>query len=96
MSSLDQWLKMDQTFLSILPEPRYSPVGGIYTAYEFGDDTKNSLFLTMGRAQYTMYDNMYVYQFTDIRGLTGLWEYGSYSLLLSPIKLDAYFFMYRI
>ena len=67
---------MDQTFISILPEPRYSPIGGIYPSYEFGDDLRNSFFLSMGSAQYVKYDNMYVYQFTDIRGLNGIWDYG--------------------
>jgi hypothetical protein len=68
---------MDQTYLSIVPESRYSPVGGMYSSYEFGDDSANNLYLSMGREQYTMYDNMYAYQFTDMRGLTGLWEHGN-------------------
>jgi hypothetical protein len=71
----DQWRKMDQTFISIVPESRYSPIGGIYPGYEFLD-AKSNLFLSMGRTQYTMYDNMYVYQFNDLRALTGVWEYG--------------------
>ena len=75
----DQWYRMDQAYLSIVPEARYSAIGGIYPAYEFGDmqsDIHNYLFLSMGRAQYVMYDNMYVYQFQDVRGVTGIWDYG--------------------
>ena len=68
---------MDQTFISIVPETRYSPIGGIYPAYEYYvDPQRNNFFLSMGRSQYTMYDNMYVYQFTDLRSLNGIWEYG--------------------
>ena len=77
---------MDQAFLSIVPEPRYSPIGGVYPAYELGDlnnDARNHLFISMGRAQYTMYDNMYVYQFQDLRGLTGIWDYGILTLFQS-------------
>ena len=73
----DQWKKMDQTYISIVPEIRYSPIGGTYPGYEYSSDLKTNLFLGMGRSQYTMYDNMFSYQFTDLRSLTGIWEYGN-------------------
>ena len=65
---------MDQTFISILPEPRFSVVGGIYPAYEYTNEIKTNLFLAMGRTRYTMYTNMFSYTFTDLRSLTGIWE----------------------
>lgn len=65
---------MDQTFISIVPEPRYSPIGGIYPSYEHSSDIKNSLFLGMGRSFWTMYSNMFAYSFSDLRALTGIWE----------------------
>lgn len=70
----DQWRKMDQAFISITPQPRYFPIGGMYPSYESSNDLKNNLFLTMGRAQYEMFDDMHVYQFTDLRSLNGIWE----------------------
>lgn len=76
--SEDQWRKMDQTFISITPEARYSPVGGMYPSYENStNDIKNNLVLAMGRAQFEMFDNMYVYQFTGLRSLNGIWERGN-------------------
>jgi hypothetical protein len=64
---------MDQQFISIVPESRYSMVGGMYPSYEYGD-MKNNLFLSHGRNQYNMYGNMFTYSFTDLRGLNGLWQ----------------------
>ena len=71
----DQWVKMDQTYISISPEARYSPIGGIYPSYEYNsNDVKNNLYLGMGRAQFEMFDNMFYYQFTDLRSLSGMWD----------------------
>lgn len=71
----DQWREMDQTYISITPEHRFSPIGGIYPSYESNlNQTKSNLYLGMGSAQYQMFDNMYIYQFTDLRYLKGLWD----------------------
>lgn len=79
----DQWREMDQTYISITPEARYSPIGGIYPSYEFSlNQTKNHLYLGMGSAQYEMFDNMFVYQFTDLRLLKGLWDRGILNFLI--------------
>ncbi len=84
----DQWRKMDQTFISIMPEPRYATVGGIYPSYEYSSDDKNNLYLAMGRSQYTMYNNMYAFTFTDLRAVSGIWDL---SKLLPIIKIDLKF-----
>lgn len=82
----DQWREMDQTYISITPEQRYSPIGGIYPSYELNlNQTKSNLYLGMGSSQYEMFDNMYIYQFTDLRYLKGLWDRGMNSLFISNI-----------
>lgn len=68
---------MDQTFISIVPEARYSPVGGTYHSYEQLNIDKNNLYLSMGTAQFNMYDNVYQYTFTDIRSLNGIWDHSN-------------------
>jgi hypothetical protein len=73
--SEDIWYKMDQTFISIVPEPRYGAFGGIYPGYEYFGDVKNNLYLSHGKSQWTMYGNTFTYSFTDLRGLTGIWEH---------------------
>lgn len=70
----DQWYKMDQTHISIVPEPRYGAFGGIYPSYEYSNEIKTNLYLAHGRNEIVMHENMYVYSFTDLRGLTGVWE----------------------
>ena len=70
---------MDQTFLSVVPEARYSTVGGLYPGYEYtsSDATRSSsLLLAMGRSQFTMYNNMYAFTFGDVRALSGVWDAG--------------------
>ncbi len=86
--SQDIWRKMDQTFISIVPEPRYSPIGGIYPSYEHSSDIKNSLFLGMGRSFWTMYSNLFAYSFSDLRALTGIWEMSNFLFLhkLASVK----------
>lgn len=73
---------MDQTFISIVPEPRYAPVGGIYPSYEYASDIKSSLLLAMGKSQWTMYSNMFAYSFTDLRSLNGIWEMSKHKKIL--------------
>ena len=65
---------MDQTFISIVPEPRFSPIGGIYPSYEHETDRKNNLYLGMGRSFWTMYSNIFAFSFTDLRAINGIWE----------------------
>ncbi len=76
---------MDQTFISILPEPRYSTIGGIYPSYEDSSDVKNNLFLAMGRSQYTMFTNMYTFTFTDLRSLNGIWDLSKFRIEIDKI-----------
>ena len=74
ISREDNWYKMDQTHISILPESRYGAFGGIYPSYEYSNELKTNLYLAHGRSEIIMNDNMYVYTFTDLRGLNGVWE----------------------
>ena len=82
--SEDMWHKMDQTYLSMVPEPRYGVVGGIYPAYEYIGDTKSNLFLSLGRSQYVSYGNLFTYSFTDLRGLNGIWQHIYTDFLAGP------------
>lgn len=70
----DSWYKMDQTHISLTPEPRYGAFGGIYPSYEYSSEIKSNLYLAHGRSEINMYENMYLYTFTDLRGLNGVWE----------------------
>jgi hypothetical protein len=85
----DQWRKMDQTFISIMPEPRYATVGGIYPSYEYSSDEKNNLYLAMGRSQYNMYNNMYAFTFTDLRAVSGIWEMIYTDILTGPYSFTS-------
>ena len=73
---------MDQKHISIVPEPRYGSFGGMHPSYEYGNDAKSSFFIAHGRAQYYSFDNMYAYTFTDLRGITGVWEKSNFLLLV--------------
>ena len=82
---------MDQTHISILPEPRYGAFGGIYPSYEYSNEYKTNLYLAHGRSEFSMNDNMYVYSFTDLRGLNGVWEKSIYLLLKKKTKPNIVF-----
>jgi hypothetical protein len=65
---------MDQTRISISPQPRYGAFGGIYPSYENSNEMRSNLYLVHGRNQLNMIDTMFTFIFTDLRGLNGVWE----------------------
>ena len=71
----DLWKQMDQTHISILPEPRHGAFGGTYPAYEEANaGAQGNFYLAHGSSQFFMHQTMYAYMFTDAYGLNGIWE----------------------
>lgn len=67
-------MKVETEFLGRVPPPRFAAFGGIYAGYDHTVLEQSSYFFGHGRSEFDMFDDLYRFLVTDLRGVNGVWD----------------------